>query len=159
MEKLIQQIRKLRSGLQKALLISVSSVQSEQKDRIHKRGLDSKGQRIGKYSEKPISISKKRQVRNTGQTYFPKGYREYKQRIGQESNFVTLENFGQMMRDYTFFPINKKSIVQGFKNPINAKKATWAEENFDTTIYDWTEEEENIFNKVFDYELNRLLNG
>lgn len=117
------------------------------KPRIFAQGFDAKGQKIGTYSTKPISISKKQQARQTGKTYFEGGYAEYKKAVGRNPGFVILRNTDQMMMDYGIVgsPMN---YGFGFQNQDNYKKSQWMEEKYQKDIFDLSNYEENILADV-----------
>jgi hypothetical protein len=113
------------------------------KPRIFQQGQDSKKSKIGTYSTKPISISKKNQARNTGKTYFKGGYAEYKSDIGKNPGYVNLRNTDQMMMDYQLI-VNGDKFGFGFQNNTNYDKSQWMQEKYDKDIFDLTEEELNV---------------
>lgn len=126
------------------LRISLSNTLAVHKPRIFQQGFDAKGQKIGVYSTKPISISKTSQARNTGKTYFKGGYAEYKRAVGKNPGFVNLRNTDQMMMDYVIIGSNL-NYGFGFQNPENANKSGWVEQHFGLkNIFDISKNEENI---------------
>jgi hypothetical protein len=126
------------------------------KPRIFAQGFDAKGQKIGTYSTKPISISKKQQARQTGKTFFEGGYAEYKKDIGRNPGFVILRNTDQMMMDYGIVgsPMN---YGFGFQNTENYNKSQWMEEKYKKEIFELSNYEENILADVLTDQLIRNL--
>lgn len=145
----IDLINKINSTIHsdRNLRIALSSVLAVHKPRIFSQGFDSKGAKIGTYSTKPISISKKNQARNTGKTVFKGGYAEYKRAVGKNPGFVNLRNTDQMMMDYGL----QGSSLQygfGFQNTENFKKYQWMEEKYKKPIFDISKNEENVLTNV-----------
>jgi hypothetical protein len=127
----------------KVMRVSLTTVLAIHKPRIFQQGQDSKKSKIGTYSTKPISISKKNQARNTGKTYFKGGYAEYKSDIGKNPGYVNLRNTDQMMMDYQLI-VNGDKFGFGFQNNTNYDKSQWMQEKYDKDIFDLTEEELNV---------------
>jgi hypothetical protein len=124
--------------------VALSTVLAVHKPRIFQQGFDAKGQKIGVYSTKPASISKKNQARNTGKTFFKGGYAEYKRAIGKNPGFVNLRNTDQMMMDYVLMGSNL-NYGFGFQNVENFNKSQWAEQHFgQKNIFDMSRNEENV---------------
>ena len=157
LQRLRQGLRTLKRDIPKILDIALISVQSEMVKRIHSKGQDANGNKIGNYSTTPISVSKKNQPRSSGKTYFSGGYKSFKQSMGLESGFVNLELTGQMRQDLTIIPLTPRSSAIGFKNPFNADKSDWMENKYKKPIYENTKKELKIFNDVFDFETMKRL--
>lgn len=121
--------------------IAIASTLALHKERIFVKGEDSRNTPIGRYGTNPISIGRKQQVRQTGQTSFPGGYAEYKSLLGQ--NRVNLVNFGQMRDDYKFFTLGPNTYGYGFSNFKNAEKADGNERRFNKDIFQTTIAERN----------------
>ncbi len=138
------------------MVSALTTVIAEQKDRIFNKGKDAFNSKIGSYGTNPISISKKNQSRNTGKTYFKGGYKEYKGLIGKGNNTVNLRNTDQMRMDYQVLVLSKSEWGLGFTNDFNADKADWNEERFEKEIFATTTKEDNLFDKVFQFELDRI---
>jgi hypothetical protein len=124
------------------------------KQRIFVNGLDANGAKIGNYSTNPISISKSRQARNTGKTYFKGGYSEYKSAIGKNPGYVNLTNTGQMANDYSLI-VNGDFYGFGFQNQENANKSGWMGDKYDKDIFELSDKELDTFANVYIEELNR----
>lgn len=154
-EKLIAQLNKMIIS-DRAGIAAVNSVLAEQKKRIFQSGKDSSNGKIGTYSTNPISISKKNQARNTGKTYFPGGYRQYKSLSGKGGNTVNLRNTDQMMMDLGTTVVKKGQYGIGFNNQFNANKAEWNEKKYKKNIFATTTSEDNIFVRVFEFEINKI---
>lgn len=147
-------INKINSAVRsdRNLRIALSSTLAIHKQRIFSQGFDAKGQKIGTYGTKPISISKKNQARNTGKTYFKGGYAEYKRIIGKNPGFVNLRNTDQMMMDYGLQGTNL-SYGFGFQNTGNFNKSQWMEEKYRKQIFDLSRNEERVLADVLTDQL------
>lgn len=126
-----------------------------QKDRIFSKGKAADGSQIGTYSTEPISISKSKQARQTGQTYFKGGYSEYKSKIGKNQGFVNLRNTDQMMGDFGVV-VNGDEIGIGFQNDANGEKMSWMESKYGKDIAEQSDSEVNTFVNVLVDEQNKL---
>jgi hypothetical protein len=124
--------RNLRTALVTTLAIH--------KPRIFKSGFDANGVRIGTYSTKPISVSKDKQARNTGKTFFKGGYAEYKTSVGKNPGFVNLRNTDQMMMDYGLQG-GAGDYGFGFQNSDNYEKSQWMEDKYQKPIFDTSRNE------------------
>lgn len=144
-------------GNEKMFIGAVNSVLVEQKRRIFVNGLDSSSGKIGQYSTNPISISRNKQARNTGKTYFKGGYREYKSLTGKQVDFVTLWDTGQMMMDLGTTVVVKDQYGIGFNNDLNGDKSNWMEDKYKKAIFATTDQEDEIFIKVINYEMEKTL--
>lgn len=154
-DTLIRQINSMINA-KNAGIAAVNSVLAAQKKRIFVDGKASDGSKIGTYSTTPASISKKNQARNTGKTYFKGGYRQYKSLIGKGSSFVNLRNTDQMQMDLSTQTIGVNEFGIGFNNDFNADKMKWNEERFNKEISNTTNKEDNLFVKVFEFEINKI---
>lgn len=154
-DKLIAQINRMMQT-DRIMVATLSTVLSEQKRRIFQQGRDASGGRIGNYSTKPISISRKNQSRNTGKSYFPGGYREYKSLIGKGAGFVNLRNTDQMMMDYGVHVLGKDEYGLGFNNQFNFDKSEWNEERYNKEIFAESRDEDRLFLRVFEFEFNKI---
>lgn len=154
--ELIDQLNDLRNT-DKILLSVGTTMQAVIKERIFEKGLAADGGSIGTYSTKPISIARKNQARRTRSTYFKDGYKQYKGEIGFDSSKVNLVNHGQMRDDWSLIKISDKSYGLGFKNEINGEKAEGNEKRFGKEIFAHTPEENEIFDNVFQHELDRII--
>jgi hypothetical protein len=134
---------------------ALSTVLAVHKPRIFEQGFDAKGQQIGIYSTKPASIAKKNQARQTGQTYFPGGYSEYKKLIGKNPGYVIQRNTDQMYQDYGLVG-SSGNYGFGFNNTENYNKSQWMEKHFNKDIYDLSNNEENILADVLVDQLKKI---
>lgn len=134
------------------LRIALSSTLAVHKQRIFSQGFDAKGQKIGTYSTKPASISKKNQARNTGKTFFKGGYAEYKRAVGKNPGFVILRNTDQMMMDYGLQG-SALSYGFGFQNTDNFNKSQWMQEKYHKPIFELSRNEENVLADVLTDQL------
>lgn len=153
-QDLIQRINKaVRSD--KAMRTALTSVLAIHKPRIFQTGKDAGKSKIGTYSTNPISIAKKDQARNTGKTYFPGGYAEYKRAIGKGGD-VNFRNTDQMQMDYGIIA-NSGEFAFGFQNSENYNKSQWLQDKYDKDVFDLSEEELKILGDVHKAEVEKLL--
>lgn len=151
---LIQRINKaVRSD--KAIRIATTTVMAKHKPRVFEQGNDAAGSKIGTYSTKPISISKSKQARNTGKTFFKGGYAEYKQAIGKGGT-VNLRNTDQMQMDYQVI-VSNGQYGFGFQNSENWDKSQWLQDKYNKDVFDLTEEELNLLGDVHKAEVEKLI--
>lgn len=155
-EVLIADINRVLQN-ERVLIAAANSVLAAQKERIFKKGDATNGSKIGQYSTKPISISRRRQARQTGKTRFPEGYREYKSLTGKEASFVNLQDTGQMMMDLGTTIVGRGEVGIGFSNQFNADKSYWAEEKYKKEIFFTSDKEDDLFDRVIQFELDRSL--
>ena len=135
--------------------IALSTVLAVQKPRIFQKGEAEDGSKIGTYGTKPISISRSRQARDTGKTYFSGGYSEYKKDIGKNPGFVNLVNTGQMESDYGIVPVGNE-FGFGFQNQANADKMVWMTDKYEKPIAALNDKEADLFVTVLVQEQNKL---
>ena len=138
------------------LRIALSTVLAVHKPRIFQHGFDAKGAKIGTYSVKATSISRKQQARNTGKTTFKGGYAEYKRLIGKNPGYVVLRNTDQMMMDYGLQG-SALSYGFGFQNSANYDKSHWMEEKYKKKIFDISRHEESVLVDVLTDQLKRAI--
>lgn len=122
---------------------ALSTVLAIHKPRIFEKGEDAKSSKIGTYSTKPISISKKSQARNTGKTHFKGGYAEYKSAIGKNPGHVNFRNTDQMQMDYGLI-VNGDKFGFGFQNNENYKKSEWLQDKYDKDVFQLTDKEIDV---------------
>lgn len=151
-------IREVNLMLQtdRIMTAATNAVLSRQKERIFEEGKDSSGGQIGTYSTKPTYIARNQQSRNTGRTKFPGGYRQYKQLTGKSSGKVVLRDTNQMMMDLGTHVLGNHEYGIGFTNSLNKKKADWMEAKYRKDIFSSTEREDELFQRVVEFELNRI---
>lgn len=156
MDELKNIIDKLNDAIKsrKTRLTALSSTMAIHKKRIFVDGKDATGGQIGQYSTNPISISKSKQARNTGRTYFKGGYSEYKTAIGKNTGYVNLRNTDQMQGDYNVIA-SGETYAFGFQNPFNYQKMGWMEEKFDKPIAELSDDELEKFAQVLVDELKK----
>ncbi len=155
-DQLIEDINRLVQN-QKIYVAATNTVLAAQKKRIFQDGKDSAQSKIGVYGTKPISIAKKDQAKQTGQTYFKGGYREYKSLLGKGGgSFVNLRNTDQMMFDLSTVVVSQKEFGIGFQNKFNGDKKEWLETKYNKQIFATTPEEDELFVNVINYEIDKL---
>jgi hypothetical protein len=150
-------IRKVNDAIRsdRAVRAGINSVLATQKQRIFSDGQDEKQSQIGQYSTKPISISKKNQVRQTGRTFFSGGYAEYKSAIGRNPGYVNLQHTSQMFQDYSFHVIGPNTYGLGFHNEFNFNKSQWMEKKYGKGIFRQSQQEGQILQRVIESELGK----
>lgn len=153
-QDLIERInRAVRS--EKVMRVALTTLMAVHKPRIYAEGLDANNQQIGTYSTKPISISRKRQARDTGQTRFDGGYAQYKSMIGKGGN-VNLRDTDQMMMDYQIIQ-NGGQWGFGFQNTENFNKSQWLQDKYDKDIFDVSNKELDLLGDTHQSEVEKLL--
>jgi hypothetical protein len=152
-------IRKVNDALKtdKAVRTGITTVLALQKQRIFVGGKDDENAQIGQYSTKPTSISKKNQARQTGKTFFPGGYSEYKTAIGKNPGFVNLQNTSQMMMDYSFHVLGSDSYGLGFHNQENFNKSQWMEDKYRKEIFSQSSDEGRTLTQVIEQTIGNDL--
>jgi hypothetical protein len=156
--ELTQFMRKLTAVIQsdKLMRIALTTTLSVHKPRIFQKGMDADGGKIGTYSTKKISISKKNQARQTGKTVFEGGYSEYKTAIGKNPGYVNLRNTDQMMMDYGIV-VSAGQFGFGFQNDENYNKSQWMEEKYNKDIFDLSKEEEEVLSDTLKAVIERSI--
>lgn len=106
-------------------------------DRIFTKGLDANNNVIGQYSP---------------------GY--LKQRVKDNyppSLNVILQATKQMLSDFSVIP-SQNGVGLGFKNSFNADKSYWVEDTYKKDIFKHTPEEEKEATKIFQNNVNKIIN-
>lgn len=146
------------ADLEKAILddrrtrVALSTTLAIHKRRIFEEGKAANGSEIGKYSTKPASISKKKQARQTGHTYFPGGYSQYKKEVGKNPGKVILRDSDQMYTDYGLRG-SAGDYGFGFQNDFNTDKSVWNEDHFNKDIFQLSEQEMEVFTNTYNAQL------
>ena len=134
------------------------------KTRIFIKGLDSNGNEIGSYSEKPISVPKKAFVKKSsfapssksGKTMGLKnGYKELKEVQGLKSEKVNLVYTGDLKESVT---AQKKGTgyAVGFSDKNNSKKANQLEQKYSKDIFQFSEDEKLKMTQNLATELRKI---
>jgi hypothetical protein len=134
---------------------SLTTVLSVHKPRIFQKGQDANQSKIGNYSTKPISISKSRQARNTGKTYFPGGYAQYKSETGKGGT-VNFRDTDQMMMDYGLV-VSGDKYGFGFQNEFNFNKSQWLQDKFDKDVFDLSNQERDLLSRTLKTQIESKL--
>jgi hypothetical protein len=137
---------------EKNMRVALTTVMAVHKPRIFEKGQDASNDKIGTYSTKPASISKKQQSRQTGKTYFKGGYAEYKTAVGKNPGYVNLRNTDQMMMDYGLV-IKGQQFGFGFQNKLNYDKSQWMQDKYNKDIFDLNDSELNVLADTLKAEL------
>jgi hypothetical protein len=143
LQSIVKEVLKIARS-DKTMRTSLTTVLAVHKPRIFESGQDAKKQKIGTYSTKPISISKKNQARNTGKTYFKGGYSEYKSAVGKNPGYVNFRNTDQMQMDYGLI-VEGDKYGFGFQNSENFNKSQWLQDKYKKDVFDLTDQEVTIF--------------
>jgi hypothetical protein len=152
---LISDLNKLINS-ERAMIAAVNSVLVKHKTRIFQEGLAANNSKIGDYSTKPTYISVNRQAKNVGKTKFEGGYREYKTLLGKGGGaLVNLRDTDQMMFDLGT-TVSKNEYGIGFNNDFNADKSKWMEDKFNKDIFITSDQEDELFVRVVQAEIERL---
>jgi len=182
--KMDQRIRE--ASKEKLMVACIQNTVSQYVPRIFEQGIKSDGEQIGKYSEKEFVLyvkpdgsvpgSPKKVTENFFQPFnqsqrdkrggkkgyfgklYPFGYRQFKDDIGREHNFVNLVLFGELKSDAASVFLVKKA--NGFnyelKKEINGKKKEWMETKYGK-IFNLTDKERIDFIACYKKEvLNKL---
>ncbi len=129
----------------------------EHKNRIFVRGRQARAnQVIGRYSTKPISIGRKQQAKFTGQTFFPKGYKQYRQLAGLDSSKVVLRNFGKLEDAYRLVQRGGRFMFV-FINQKFAQIACGNEMHFNAVVFKVSRAELLRFRFFINAEIRRVL--
>lgn len=159
------------ADIDRALRVAANTVHAKHKDRIFGLGKAADNSAIGDYSRKPTYISPRnspvalRPQGKTGETtfkdgtphktqYFGEGYFGFRQYAGRQTGTVDLRLSGQMENDYTVEP-DGTGYASGFNNRTNFAKAKGNERHFGKVIFEASEDEIELFVKVFESELPR----
>jgi hypothetical protein len=135
----LQEVNDINSPVRDLMLRQVASdTLANVKFRIHTEGLNSAGQPIGEYSSAYLRV---REKNNRGRN--PK---------------VILSLTGQLENDFSIVSNTANNYGLGFKNPINADKAEWLQDQYGK-VYDLTEKEAQHANLVANDFLAQYLNG
>jgi len=151
---LMQRIRRAVHS-ERAMRVALTTLLSVHKPRIFEQGIDADRQKIGTYSTKPISISRKQQARDTGKTRFPGGYAQYKAEIGKGGP-VNLRNTDQMMADYQIIQDGER-FGFGFQNSENFNKSQWLQDKYEKNIFDVSDNELDILGDTHKSEVEKLI--
>lgn len=144
-------------NVDKTMRIAMSSLLAAQKKRIFQEGNDAENSKIGTYSKKKISISRKNQAKDTGRTVFEGGYAEYKSLIGRNPGYVNLRNTDQMMMDFSVQIISSNEYGLGFNNDINFDKTEWMESKYKKEIFDESSQEAELVENIILTEIDKIL--
>jgi hypothetical protein len=154
LEDLIQRVNRAVKSDQ-AMRASLSTVLAIHKPRIFQSGQDAGKSKIGTYSTKKISISKKNQARNTGQTTFPGGYAQYKAMIGKGGD-VNFRNTDQMQMDYGI-SANNGQFGFGFQNTENYNKSQWLQDKYGKDVFDLSDNELAVLGDTLQAEVEKRI--
>ncbi len=69
---------------------------------------------------------------------------------------MNLRNTDQMQMDLSTQVVGDNEFGIGFNNDFNADKAEWNEEHFKKEIFNTTNKEDDLFVKVFEFQINKI---
>lgn len=169
--------------LEKVLREASITLAAEMRERIHERGLDSKNQKIGTYSEAYMKI-RTGKFQNAGKKnsgFYTKGNKavfdiETKKAVKTKEskrkrynrtgdNTVILSLTREMENDFTTGPTNQGPTKIpmgwgiGWKKNLNAQKAEWCEKTYNKKIFSTTPNERKnmmiLINKLVKIQLGK----
>lgn len=158
-----QQLQNFRDVTQanKVLREAVVTAVPQMKQRIQNMGKNSKGGQIGTYGSKKIKGafdkarafgSKKRLKKVTGE----EGYKELRQKLGLQVEFVDLTFSGDMMRDFVAGPTGPNSYGLGFRSNQQRDIANKNEKRYGP-VFDQTDTEEKLTLSIINDRATKLL--
>jgi hypothetical protein len=164
--KLFQQLGDADRIVKTSLLDSLAMI----KNRIQQRGQKSDGSQIGKYSEATLNfkgitgrfggIANKKQskarLKEFGDTdEFYGGYKEFRESLGRQTEFVDLTLSGETIGAFTVIPISSDSFGLGFNNAEAAKIAEAQEKKYGE-VYSLTDDEEAFINEQIEKRIDEI---
>lgn len=139
--------------------------------RVQNDGEKADGSQIGEYSTKTLafgkitgkfgSIANKKQMSKRMKAFgdtseFYGGYKEFRQSLGRQVEFIDLTLTGAMFEDWIPAPLDNNSWGVGFKNAESAKIAGYHEKRFGT-IFALSKEEEEQAIEILNRIINQIL--
>lgn len=179
-QKLNDKIKQLESD--KPLLIAVRAANEARIKRIFEDGENTNGIKIGFYNgSKPVYIDPNdapragNQIGKRGKpikSLYYESYKDFRKAMGRESSFVNLRLNNELQSDLANAQLSKTSSTLAKVNPIkvsNTKyKVTLKKQiNIDKVdgltakfggFINHTKEEKEIFNRVYQFEVSKILN-
>ena len=113
------------------------TVHQQMTRRIFDEGKDANNSQIGEYSDAYV---KQRQKKGLG-----------------SSKKVILEFTGQMRNDFLLIQ-DGSNFGSGFTNENNGNKSEWVEDTYDKTIFDLTDQEEQLLEALINERVEQTLN-
>ena len=159
-----QLIREAEKALEKIELTVANDFLADFSERVFEDGLDSKGQKIGTYSERPFKLKPEELKGYAGllpvgrlkNTYFKGGYKEFREKLGREGDFVNLDLTGSLRLSVKVGQKNGK-IAVGIIGKSEVKKARDNEQHFGKDIFSPSKKELENIEKLAQRELKRRL--
>lgn len=114
-------------------------------DRVQQEGKKTDGSQIGKYSEKNLKFKSitgkfsdiankkqlKKRLKSHGDTNeFHGGYKEFRESLGFQTEFIDLTLTGDMFNDFIVEPVGTNSYEVGFRGEESSKIAGYHEKRF-----------------------------
>lgn len=156
-KELFAQLRNPEKVLGRAMFNAKALIQN----RIQQKGENSEGGQIGEYSEKGGSFSgfskiasKKQQKKQSG-SKFSGGYKQFRQKLGRQTEFVDLTLTGDLFRGFVV-ELDGRGYVIGFI-ATEAGKAKGIEKKYGT-VFQLTKEELELVEKAIIDDVKTIIN-
>lgn len=157
------QIKNIQDALKAEYVLRAAVVPlvPEIKDRIQQRGQKADNSQIGTYGNRVIpqafgkaqSFASKKRLKTLKGT---DSYKEVRQKLGLQTDYIDLTFSGDMMRSLKAGPIGPKSYGIGFLSETEDKKAFWNEKRFGL-IFDVTAYELKLSLSIINKEATKIL--
>lgn len=170
-ERILSTLPKFKHRVQ---LVAVKRLEAEMKRRIFNEGLATNGGKIGEYSERPLSVanpsinprawavpsafvaSRDRNGRVRDTQFFSGGYKEFRKEQGFQTAFVDTDYTGSLRQSLQTGLLGD-DIVLGFADLEQYQKSIKLEQHFNKSIYEPSENEQQIVDEVVINEFNMIL--
>jgi hypothetical protein len=163
-----EKLDKLKSGV--AVAIAAQDTHVKMTARIFEDGETAQGNKLKYNSSDPLYVNPKDAPKNfpkkgkTGKTKFENGkphktgyfesYKDYRQKIGRESNFMNLNLFGNLQNDFG------KGVIKlsegGYASTVTQEDNKGKLEKF-STYFKLNQEERESFKEVLEFETLEIL--
>ena len=177
--KLVQQLRdsaiKVLEASERAVVIGMNELKADMNERVFDRGQDVNGEQIGSYSTSPtyISLNQPSQFRASSlkgkgknsndpkfkngksrkSQYMAGGYKEFRQVVGRQNQFVDLRLTGALRGSLTI-GTRQSGIELSIRGSAEVTKAEGNEERFGKTIFEATPDEINRITQIWEEEIS-----
>ncbi|WP_338764173.1 hypothetical protein WAF17_21185 [Bernardetia sp. ABR2-2B] len=156
-------------------IIAANAVLASLLERIFEKGKATDGSKIGKYDTKEIWISipvdgvsnsglkrigkpkgKPKKAKETKSTmYFPKGYKEFKDKTGRQSNKVNLYLTGDLFLSIKVGKNGDANVI-GIVGEEEKRKAEGNEKRFGKDIFSLSNKEKQLYFRTINKEVQKL---
>lgn len=121
------------------------------------------GTPIGKTDKSVFKSGKKKGQPH--KTVYVKSYKDYREQIGREAEFVNWELSGDLKLDFenpqgntpTPIKVSENEYISGLKRDLNVKKREGLESRYESRIFWLSADEKKLFYQTASFELRRLL--